>query len=233
MLDKKSLRRVLTLLKYHYRDATTALTYHTPFQLLISTVLAAQSTDQRVNMVTKELFKKYNSPRTFLKLTIPELEEKIRTVGLYKIKAKNILRSCKILVERYHGEIPTNREELMQLPGVGRKTANVVLSLTTDFQAIAVDTHVFRVANRLGLAEASNVLQTENQLMRHIPETNWSAAHHWLIWHGRKICQARHPLCTDCFLALYCRFNNLHSGSGYRKSKKNDPSISKKYKSTC
>jgi len=174
-------------------------------------MLSAQSTDRQVNIVTKNLFRRYSSPKKFLKLDIAQLEQKIKTVGLYKTKARNILASCKVLVERYNGQIPGSREELMQLPGVGRKTANVVLSITTDFQAIAVDTHVFRVANRLGLAEAKNVRQTENQLMSNIPEKDWSAAHHWLIWHGRKICQARRPLCTACFLSNYCRYYQSQS----------------------
>jgi endonuclease-3 len=206
MLNKKSINIVLSLLKENYRHYTTALEYQTPFQLLLSTILAAQSTDKRVNIVTRELYEDYNSPQAFLKLSTTQLEEKIKTVGLYRSKAKNILATCRILVDQYNGEIPASREELMTLPGVGRKTANVVLSITTDFKAIAVDTHVFRVANRLGLAGSGNVRQTENQLMQHIPRDDWSAAHHWLIWHGRKICKARRPLCPSCFLAKYCLY---------------------------
>ncbi len=206
MLNKKSTNQVLSLLKENYRQFTTALEYQTPFQLLLSTILAAQSTDKRVNIVTRELYQDYDSPQAFLKLTNLQLEEKIRTVGLYKSKAKNILATCRILVDKYNGEIPFNREELMTLPGVGRKTANVVLSITTDFKAIAVDTHVFRVANRLGLADSNNVRQTENQLMQHIPQNDWSDAHHWLIWHGRRICKARQPLCASCFLLKYCKY---------------------------
>jgi len=206
MLDQKSLHQVLVALKKHYCHTTTALEYRTSFQLLVSTMLAAQSTDKRVNIVTADLFKKYHSPRTLLKLSVHELEEKIKTVGLHKSKAKNILSTCKILIDRYKGEIPLTREELMQLPGVGRKTANVVLSITTNFEAIAVDTHVFRVANRIGLAQADNVRKTEDHLMQNIPHRDWSDAHHWLIWHGRKICKARKPLCDSCFLKKFCLF---------------------------
>ena len=194
------------MLRQNYMNTTTALDYSNSFQLLISTMLAAQSTDIQVNKVTKSLFKEFPNAHTFLNLTINQLEDKIKTVGLFKSKAKNILATCKILVEKYAGKIPDTREELMGLPGVGRKTANVVLSITTDFDAIAVDTHVFRVSNRIGLAEAKNVLQTEKQLMQKIPQKDWSAAHHWLIWHGRKICKAHRPLCQICFLINMCRY---------------------------
>jgi endonuclease-3 len=204
MLNKKNINHVLGFLKENYQQYSTALEYRTPFQLLLATMLAAQSTDKRVNMVTRELFKYYDSPSAFLNLSAAQLEEKIKSIGLYKAKAKNILATCRLLIDKYQGKLPASREELMTLPGVGRKTANVVLSITTDFKAIAVDTHVFRVANRLGLADSNNVRQTENQLMRNIPQDNWSAAHHWLIWHGRKICKARQPLCPACFLTRYC-----------------------------
>jgi endonuclease-3 len=165
------------------------------------------------------LYKDYDSPQALLKLTAPQLEEKIKTVGLYRSKAKNILATCRLLVDKYNSEIPASREELMTLPGVGRKTANVVLSITTDFKAIAVDTHVFRVANRLGLADAANVRQTEDQLMQHIPQDDWSAAHHWLIWHGRKICKARRPLCPSCFLSKHCSYYKNRPVSPETKNK--------------
>lgn len=206
MLNNKDLKAVLDILENHYRDTTTTLEFSTPFQLLISTMLAAQSTDVRVNIVTGTLFELHGTPDLILQLTVAELQEKIKTVGLYKSKAKNILATCRILVDRYQGKVPLTREELMQLPGVGRKTANVVLSIASDFDAIAVDTHVFRVSNRIGLADARDVLRTENQLMQNIPRKKWSAAHHWLIWHGRKICKARNPLCTKCPLTTYCIF---------------------------
>ena len=140
------------------------------------------------------------------RLSAQELEPYIKTVGLYHTKARNIVAASKLIAEKYGGEIPTTREELMKLPGVGRKTANVVLSIVTDFPAIAVDTHVFRVSNRLGLAHAGNVLETEKQLMKNIPQEKWADAHHWLIWHGRKICKARKPLCEQCPLKDYCEY---------------------------
>ena len=205
-LSDTNIKKILALLKARYKDTTTALNFTSPFQLLISTMLAAQSTDVRVNIVTKDLFVDYPDVRTFLTLTIDQLEEKIKTVGLYKSKAKNILATCKILTGKYKDEVPKTREELVTLPGVGRKTANVVLSIAHNFDAIAVDTHVFRVSNRIGLANAKNVELTEEHLMRNIPQKDWSDAHHWLIWHGRKICKARNPLCSECFLTEYCLF---------------------------
>jgi endonuclease-3 len=206
MLDKNAIKKVLTALRSVYAETTTALNFGTPFQLLISTILAAQSTDKRVNIVTGELFQAHPDAYSFLSLSLPELEEKIKTVGLYKSKAKNILATCRILVDNYQGKVPESREALMELPGVGRKTANVVLSIATTFQAIAVDTHVFRVSNRIGLAQAKNVRQTEEHLMQNIPQKDWSDAHHWLIWHGRKICRARNPLCGQCFLTAWCEY---------------------------
>jgi endonuclease-3 len=203
-LHKSEIKKTLNLLKENYKDTTTALNFTTPFQLLISTMLAAQSTDVRVNIVTKTIFPTYPDAKSFLKLSLHELEQKIKTVGLYKSKAKNILATCVILVEKYNGEVPKSREELVTLPGVGRKTANVVLSIAHNFDAIAVDTHVFRVSNRIGLADAKNVELTEKQLMQNIPQKDWSDAHHWLIWHGRRICKARNPLCNKCFLTDYC-----------------------------
>ena len=169
-------------------------------------MLAAQSTDVRVNIVTKDLFKMAPDADSMTKLTLPELEDAIKTVGLYRMKAKNILATAAILAKEYDGDIPETREECMKLPGVGRKTANVVLSISKNIPAIAVDTHVFRVSNRIGLANAKNELETEKQLMKNIPKENWSEAHHWLIWHGRKICKARKPLCEQCPLNKYCVF---------------------------
>jgi endonuclease-3 len=208
MLDKSTIIKVLTILKSEYSDTTTALNYRSPFQLLISTMLAAQSTDKRVNIVTQDLFKYHPEAKNYLGLSIPELEEKIKTVGLYKSKARNILATCRILVSQYNGQVPLSREELIKLPGVGRKTANVVLSIVTDFKAIAVDTHVFRVSNRIGLAESKDVRRTEDDLMKNIPQKDWSDAHHWLIWHGRKVCKARNPVCDSCLINPYCEYYN-------------------------
>lgn len=211
MTKKEKSDRILSILEDTYKDTTTALNYNSPFQLLVSTMLAAQSTDVRVNIVTKDFFAQYPDARSMARLTIPEIEEWIKTVGLYKSKAKNLAATCKILAEKFDGDIPATREELVELPGVGRKTANVVLSIAKDFPAIAVDTHVFRVSNRLGLAKANDVLKTEMQLMKNIPQEKWSAAHHWLIWHGRKVCKARNPLCEICQVKKYCKYYNTKS----------------------
>lgn len=202
----KNIKNILIILEEVYGDTTTALEYNTPFQLLISTMLAAQSTDVRVNIVTKDLFKMAPDAKSMSQLTLPELEDTIKTVGLYRMKAKNILATSAILAKRYDGDIPTTREECMMLPGVGRKTANVVLSISKNIPAIAVDTHVFRVSNRIGLSDAKNELETEKQLMKNIPKEKWSDAHHWLIWHGRKICKARNPLCEECPINKYCNY---------------------------
>jgi endonuclease-3 len=203
---KKNIKIILKILEEIYGDTTTALKYNTPFQLLVSTMLAAQSTDVRVNIVTKDLFKLAPDANSMSKLTLHELEDAIKTVGLYRMKAKNILATSAILAENYDGDIPSTREECMRLPGVGRKTANVVLSISKNVPAIAVDTHVFRVSNRIGLANAKNEFETEIQLMKNIPKEKWSEAHHWLIWHGRKICKARNPLCNECPIKKYCNY---------------------------
>lgn len=208
MLTPSQFRIVLKILRKEYGNRSTALTFNNPFQLLISTILSAQSTDKQVNKITDGLFKQYSDARSFLRLGKRELEKRIKSIGLYKNKANHIYQTCKILVNHYQGEVPESLEELIQLPGVGRKTANVVLSVGFKKDAIAVDTHVFRVANRLGLAEADNPQKTELQLMKNIPQKDWSAAHHWLIWHGRMICKAKNPNCQACPLKKYCQYVN-------------------------
>ncbi len=199
-------KKILEILHSLYPDAHCELNFSTPFQLLIATILSAQTTDIKVNEVTRTLFAKYPTAHDYLTLSQEELEAEIRTIGLYKSKSKHILATCHILVEKYNGEVPKTREELEALPGVGRKTANVVLSNAFGIPAIAVDTHVFRVGNRLRLAKSDHVLETEEQLMKRIPKKLWSDAHHWLIWHGRRVCHARSPKCTNCELLPYCRF---------------------------
>jgi endonuclease-3 len=208
MRKKEKIQTILQILEKTYGNTTTALEYNSPFQLLVSTILSAQSTDVRVNIVTRELFAKYPDARCIAGLGLEELEEWIKSIGLYKTKAKNILATSKILAEQFEEDIPATREELEKLPGVGRKTANVVLSIVKNVPAIAVDTHVFRVSNRIGLANAEDVLKTENQLMKNIPEHKWSEAHHWLIWHGRKVCKARNPLCMECPVFNFCGYKN-------------------------
>ncbi len=206
MLNETEIKEVLRILKKEYGNTGTALKFRDPFQLLVSTMLAAQSTDKQVNKITGSLYREYPDVHTFLQLTAEELEEKIKSIGLYRNKARNILAVCHMLVEKYDGKVPDSREDLVKLPGVGRKTANVVLSVGFQQDAIAVDTHVFRVSNRLGLATAPNVEKTEQQLMQNIPQNEWSMAHHWLIWHGRLVCNAQRPKCEMCPLADYCEY---------------------------
>jgi len=196
--------QVLARLKEFYKEVGTALRFSNPLELLIATMLSAQATDKQVNKVTLDLFKKYTSAKDFAVVSAEELGEDIKSIGLYKNKSKNIVATCKILVEQYDGEVPCDREKLESLPGVGRKTANVVLSNGFHVPALAVDTHVFRVSHRLGLAKGKDVLKTEQELMALIPEEDWSKAHHWLIWHGRLFCKARNPLCERCMLEDIC-----------------------------
>ncbi len=201
----KALRaRQLALLEETYGDRKTALHYHSPFELLVAVVLSAQCTDERVNVITSRIFPRLNTPAKMAALTQEQLEEEIRDCGLYRNKAKHLLATAHILLERYGGEVPDSFDELVTLPGVGRKTANVLISVLFDQPAIAVDTHVFRVSRRLGLAKGSTPEAVEEELMKHIPKDKWSAAHHWLIWHGRLVCKARNPLCDECPLREVC-----------------------------
>ncbi|MDR5658995.1 endonuclease III [Serpentinicella sp. ANB-PHB4] len=206
MLSKQKIKKVLGTLEELYPNAESELVYNNPFELLISTILAAQCTDKRVNQVTKGLYEKYKTPEDFLVLPQEELERLVMSCGFYKNKSKNILETCKILVHKYNGTVPKKLEELVELPGVGRKTANVVISNVFNQPAIPVDTHVFRVSNRLGLAKSDNVLETEKQLMANIPKKLWSDAHHWLIYHGRRICKSRVPQCERCPLSEICQY---------------------------
>lgn len=206
--DPKKADRILEALNQTYPEAQCELNFKNPFQLLVATVLSAQTTDKKVNKVTESLFAEYKTPYDFLKMTQGELEERIKEIGLFRNKAKNILQLCKQLIEKHQGEVPGTMEELVELAGVGRKTANVVLSNAFGVPALAVDTHVFRVSNRLGLAKSSNVEDTEQQLMAVIPREEWSKAHHLLIWHGRRICDARKPKCEICPVALECTYFN-------------------------
>ena len=204
--------KILTILKELYPNAHCELLFRNAFELLIATILSAQATDKKVNQITPSLFLKYKSPKDFMGLSQEQLEQEIKQIGLYKSKSKNILETAKILVEKYNGEVPRNREDLESLPGVGRKTANVVLSNAFHIPALAVDTHVFRVSNRIGLAKSNNVLETEYQLLKRIPRKLWTDAHHWLIWHGRRICEARNPKCEICPLAPYCQYGKQKLG---------------------
>ena len=196
----------LKILEATYAGAVPELKFGSTFELLIAVILSAQCTDRRVNEVTPQLFSEAKTPSAMLELGQSRLEELIRSCGFYRSKAKNILGACRKIVDEYDGEVPTTFEELIKLPGVGRKTANVVLSVAFREPAIAVDTHVFRIANRLKLAEGSTPLEVELGLQRAIPKEKWSDAHHRLIWHGRKLCKARAPLCSKCPLKAVCPF---------------------------
>ncbi|WP_123054774.1 endonuclease III [Clostridium sp. JN-1] len=205
-MDKSTINNILDVLKKTYPDAKCALKFNSPYELLVSTILSAQCTDVRVNQVTNELFKEYNSPDKMVTLTEEELSEKIRSCGFYKNKSKNILNTSKYILKDYNGKVPSTMEELLKLPGVGRKTADVVLSNAFGIPAIAVDTHVFRVSNRLGIAKGKTPEQVEKELMKNIPKDMWSASHHYLIWHGRLICKSRKPKCEECPLSPYCEY---------------------------
>lgn len=207
-LTKEEKLEALDILYKYFPEAKAELDFSNTFELLCAVMLSAQTTDVRVNMVTKELFKKYKSPYDYINADIKDIEKIIKSIGIYKNKAKNLINMSKELVEKYDGKVPSTREELMSLPGVGRKTANVVLSVGFNIPAIAVDTHVHRCANRIGLVDSKNVLETEEQLMKLIPREDWSKAHHTLIFYGRRISTARNPDCENDpikHISLYCR----------------------------
>ena len=197
---------ILSKLLQMYPDADTELEFKSNYQLLVAVILSAQCTDKRVNVVTRELFKEYGTPEKMITLSEKELQQKIFSCGFYKNKAKNILATSRILVDKYDGEVPSNLEVLRTLPGVGRKTANVVAAVAFNIPAIAVDTHVFRVANRIGLANAKDELHTELQLQKVIPQNMWLKAHHLIIWHGRRCCESRKPKCENCLLLEECKY---------------------------
>ena len=199
---------ILAELERLYPDAKPALHFRNPFELLVAVILSAQCTDVKVNAVTPALFEAYPDAAALAAADPLDVEKYIRTCGLYHNKAKNLVATAKVLMDSYGGEVPADHEKLTQLPGVGRKTANVVMSCAFGADAIAVDTHVFRVSNRLGLADAGDVLKTEQQLMQNIPKNKWSLAHHWIIFHGRRVCAARKPDCSSCTLSSWCEYAN-------------------------
>ncbi|OJV66725.1 MAG: endonuclease III [Clostridiales bacterium 38-18] len=205
-MTKKNVKEVIDRLEALYPDASAELDYKNPFELLIAVILSAQCTDVRVNQVTKVLFEVAGDATALSELPIAQIEEIIKPCGLYKTKAKNIQETARRLVAFYGGEVPSRHEALTELPGVGRKTANVVVSNAFGVPAIAVDTHVFRVSNRIGLAKASTVEATETQLMKAIDKDKWTLAHHMIIFHGRRVCKARQPQCEVCTLNDLCEF---------------------------
>ena len=198
--------QILSILENLYPNAKPALKYSTPYELLVAVVLSAQCTDERVNKVTDKLFKEYNTPQAMCTLTQEELEQKIYSCGFYRMKAEHILSASRDMLQKFNGNVPSTLAALQTLAGVGRKTANVVYSVAFGGNAIAVDTHVFRVSNRLGLAHASTPEKTELQLMQILPESVWSKAHHWLIYHGRRVCHSQRPNCLECPLKPFCQY---------------------------
>lgn len=207
LLSRSEMQLAMERLLAQYPGARAELDFENPLELLIATILSAQCTDVRVNLVTPALFARAKTASDYAEMPIEELEGFIKTCGLYKSKAKNIKATGQILVEDFDGTVPGTREELVQLPGVGRKTANVVLSNAYGVPAFAVDTHVFRVANRIGLVSAKNVEETERQLMENIPDRLWIDGHHALILHGRRVCKARKPMCDICTLNGICLYS--------------------------
>jgi endonuclease-3 len=187
-------------------EPKTELEYTTPFELLAAVLLSAQATDVGVNKATRVLYPVANTPQKILKLGLPKLENYIKTIGLFRSKAKNLMETCRILVEQHGGEVPRSREELEALPGVGRKTANVVLNVVFGEPTMAVDTHIFRISNRTGLAPGKTPLAVELKLLKRIPPEYMLHAHHWLILHGRYVCVARTPKCWECAVAQYCDY---------------------------
>ncbi len=201
--DKKS---ALAELENLYPNAKPALLYSSPYELLVAVILSAQCTDERVNKVTATLFEKYSTPEKMITLSQTELEKYIFSCGFYRMKAEHILSASKDILEKFGGDVPDTIEDLMSLAGVGKKTANVVYSVAFGGDAIAVDTHVFRVSNRLGLAKGKTPLEVEAGLNKAIPKADWSKAHHWLIYHGRQVCHSQRPNCAACTLNAFCDF---------------------------
>ena len=191
---------------------TTELEYTTPFELLVAVVLSAQATDKSVNLATRILFPHANTPAALLALGQPGLEQYVQRIGLYRSKAKHLIETCRILLEQHHGQVPVTRSDLEALPGVGRKTANVLLNTAFGEAVMAVDTHIFRVANRIPLAPGKTVLEVEHKLMKNIPREYLQDAHHWLILHGRYVCKARKPDCPHCLIADLCEYPQKTAG---------------------
>ena len=207
-MNKKKVAAIFARLKSLNPKPTTELEYSTPFELLVAVILSAQATDKSVNLATRTLFKHANTPQAIFKLGSGGLSEYIKTIGLYNSKAKNVIEMCRLLLAQHGGEVPQERAALEALPGVGRKTANVILNTAFGQPTIAVDTHIFRVANRTGLAPGENVREVEDHLLKVVPPEYLHDAHHWLILHGRYTCVARKPKCPECPILELCEFRD-------------------------
>ena len=205
-MDARKRRRIFERLQAANPSPTTELHYRSPFELLVAVILSAQATDKGVNKATEKLFKVANTPQAILKLGEQGLKNYIKTIGLFNSKAKHITATCRLLVDTHKGKVPDSREALEALPGVGRKTANVILNTAFGQPTIAVDTHIFRVANRIGLAAAKTPLALEKQLLKNVPKAYLHDAHHWLILHGRYVCTARKPRCPSCIIRDLCEY---------------------------
>ena len=205
-MDARKRRRIFERLQAANPSPATELHYHSPFELLVAVILSAQATDKGVNKATEKLFKVANTPQAILKLGEQGLKNYIKTIGLFNGKAKNIMATCRLLVDTHKGKVPDSREALEALPGVGRKTANVILNTAFGQPTMAVDTHIFRVANRIGLAAAKTPLAVEKQLLENVPKAYLHDAHHWLILHGRYVCTARKPQCPTCIIRDLCEY---------------------------
>ena len=208
MMKKENIAEIFKRLKKHNPEPTTELNYSSPFELLIAVILSAQATDKGVNKATDQLYKVANSPEDILALKERGLKQYIKTIGLFNTKARNIIKTCKILSEEYDSQVPEDRHALESLPGVGRKTANVILNTAFGHPTIAVDTHIFRVANRTGIAPGKTVLEVEKKLLKAVPPRYKQDAHHWLILHGRYTCIARKPRCGSCMIEDLCEFKD-------------------------
>lgn len=206
MRKKNKVEKIIEILEQEFPNAKIRLNHSNPFELLVATILSAQCTDERVNLVTSELFKKYRTPFDFANLKNEELERLIYSTGYYKSKAKHIIESSKLIIEKFNGNVPDTMESLLQLPGVGRKTANVILSHSFSKPGIVVDTHVIRITNRLGLVDTKDPKKIEFQLMKIVPKDKWVVFTHLLISHGRKYCISRRPKCDQCPINGYCNY---------------------------
>ena len=207
MSVKSKVNNIFKVLKEKNPNPKTELEYSSVFTLLVAVVLSAQSTDKGVNAVTRKLFKEANTPQKMVELGEKKIKKLISRIGLFNTKSKNVFLLSKILIEKFRGEVPSDRDSLVKLPGVGRKTANVVLNTFFNKPYIAVDTHLFRLGNRIGIAKGKTTLEVENNYLKIIPKWAMKNAHHWLILHGRYICKARNPLCNECGISKFCEFS--------------------------
>jgi len=215
MTDNEKIIQIISIFDRLYPNAECSLEYHSPLQLLISTQLAAQCTDARVNIVAKNLYNKYKTAEDFANADLEELEADVKSTGFYRNKSKNIIACCKILVEKYNGKIPDNMDQLLELPGVGRKTANLVLYEIYGVQGIVVDTHAKRLSNRIGLSKNDDPEKIEYDLQKIVPKSRWADFCHKLVFHGREVCKARKPECQNCEIRQFCNYYTKINGNSY------------------